>query len=96
MFSNRWTGCCARLFAFACLLIVQSAFALELEGVRMHDAPDYTRVVLDVSAKARYDLFTLRNPDRVVIDLDDTVAGGWRAGSRVAGSAPRQWLPGGS
>jgi len=80
------------------LLIVQSAFALELEGVRMHDAPDYTRVVLDVSAKARYDLFTLRNPDRVVIDLDDTVlAPGFDpgaapvAGERVRGlrAAPR-------
>lgn len=98
MFSNRWTGCCARLFAFAWLLIVQSAFALELEGVRMHDAPDYTRVVLDVSAKARYDLFTLRNPDRVVIDLDDTVlapgfdpAAAPVAGERVRGlrAAPR-------
>tara|TARA_A100001037_G_scaffold278495_1_gene279479 strand:- start:7506 stop:8849 length:1344 start_codon:yes stop_codon:yes gene_type:complete len=98
MFSNRWTVCCARLFAFAWLLIVQSAFALELEGVRMHDAPDYTRVVLDVSAKARYDLFTLRNPDRVVIDLDDTVlapgfdpAAAPVAGERVRGlrAAPR-------
>ena len=98
MFSNRRTVCCARLFAFAWLLIVQSAFALELEGVRMHDAPDYTRVVLDVSAKARYDLFTLRNPDRVVIDLDDTVlalgfdpAAAPVAGERVRGlrAAPR-------
>lgn len=46
--------------------------AATLEGVRMHEAPDYTRVVLDVSGDVGYDLFTLDNPKRVVIDLADT------------------------
>lgn len=49
-----------------------TVFAATLESVRMHEAPDYTRVVLDVSADVRYDLFTLDNPKRVVIDLADT------------------------
>ena len=40
----------------------------------MHDAPDYTRVVLDVTGVVNYDLFTLKNPDRVVIDLQSTAA----------------------
>lgn len=43
-----------------------------LEGVRMHEAPEYTRVVFDISAEVHYELFTLENPRRVVIDLSDT------------------------
>ena len=35
----------------------------------MHDAPNYTRVVFDISEAVQYKLFTLSNPDRVVIDL---------------------------
>jgi N-acetylmuramoyl-L-alanine amidase len=44
----------------------------QLEGVRMHEAPDYTRVVFDTSAPISYHLFTLANPNRVVIDLKNT------------------------
>jgi N-acetylmuramoyl-L-alanine amidase len=40
----------------------------------MHEAPEYTRVVFDVSATAHYELFTLDNPARVVIDFSDTSA----------------------
>jgi N-acetylmuramoyl-L-alanine amidase len=43
-----------------------------LEGVRMHEAPEYTRVVFDISGDVSYDLFTLDNPRRVVIDLSNT------------------------
>ncbi len=38
----------------------------------MHEAPDSTRVVFDVSDPVDFDLFTLENPHRVVIDLRDT------------------------
>ncbi len=41
----------------------------EIEGVRLWAAPDNTRVVLDLSKPVEHQLFTLRNPDRVVIDL---------------------------
>ena len=40
----------------------------------MHEAPDYTRVVFDISGTVRYEMFTLDNPRRVVIDLSDTRA----------------------
>ncbi|HEY5646102.1 MAG TPA: N-acetylmuramoyl-L-alanine amidase [Pseudomonadales bacterium] len=43
-----------------------------LKSVRMHESPEYTRVVFDISGGVRYDLFTLDNPRRVVIDLADT------------------------
>jgi N-acetylmuramoyl-L-alanine amidase len=44
----------------------------QLEGVRVHEAPDYTRVVFDTTGPVSYDLFTLANPNRVVIDLKNT------------------------
>jgi len=56
-----------------------------LEGLRTHDAPDYTRVVLDISAPVRFELFTLENPRRVVIDLQDTTAApGFESGADLA------------
>ncbi|MCZ6710906.1 MAG: N-acetylmuramoyl-L-alanine amidase [Gammaproteobacteria bacterium] len=50
------------------------AGAGELEGVRMHEAPDYTRVVFDTTTSVGYHLFVLTNPHRVVIDLANTRA----------------------
>lgn len=52
-----------------------AAAAAEIEGVRVHEAPDYTRVVFDTSGPVSFDLFTLNNPRRVVIDLADARAG---------------------
>lgn len=57
--------------ALALAALAPAAVATEIEGVRMHEAPDYTRVVFDTSAPVRFDLFTLENPRRVVIDLAD-------------------------
>ncbi len=42
----------------------------EINGVRVWPAPDHTRVVFDISSPAEYRLFSLANPDRVVIDID--------------------------
>ena len=38
--------------------------------MRVWHAPDHTRVVFDLSAGVDYNLFTLDNPNRVVIDID--------------------------
>ena len=63
----------ARYLLLVILVIASGGtLAATLEGVRMHEAPDYTRVVLDVSSDVSYDLFTLDNPKRVVIDLANT------------------------
>ncbi|MEZ5560142.1 MAG: N-acetylmuramoyl-L-alanine amidase [Pseudomonadales bacterium] len=43
--------------------------AQQLQGVRVAESPDHTRVVFDTSGPADYDLFTLANPPRVVVDL---------------------------
>jgi N-acetylmuramoyl-L-alanine amidase len=46
-----------------------NAAALQVQGVRLWAAPDSTRVVFDVSGPVDHRLFTLQNPNRLVIDL---------------------------
>ncbi len=65
----------SRLQALILLWLLGSAcsgVAVTLEGIRVHQAPDHVRVVLDTSATVTYNMFTLDNPHRVVIDLSDT------------------------
>ena len=59
----------------AVLMLAPAAEATELRGVRMHEAPEYTRVVFDISGPVDYELFSLADPARVVIDLAGTSAG---------------------
>ncbi len=44
----------------------------EVKGVRSWLAPDNTRLVFDLSGPVEHRLFTLSNPDRIVIDVSDT------------------------
>jgi N-acetylmuramoyl-L-alanine amidase len=55
------------------LLAAGSAAAetVALRDIRVWGSPDSTRVVLDLTAPAGYDLFSLDGPDRVVIDIAD-------------------------
>ena len=58
-----------------CLLALASfTQAAVLEGVRMHEAPDSTRVVFDTTGAVEYSVFTLDNPTRVVVDLKSVQA----------------------
>lgn len=43
----------------------------QIKSVRLWTGPDNTRLVFDMNAAAPYSVFTLENPDRVVIDLQD-------------------------
>lgn len=43
--------------------------AASIDDVRMWRAPDHTRLVFDLSSAVDYELFTLTNPDRLVIDV---------------------------
>lgn len=52
------------------LAAVLPATAAELRDVRVWDGPQNTRVVFDLSASAEHRVFTLKNPDRVVVDLE--------------------------
>ena len=52
------------------------AQAAELRDVRLWASPESTRVVFDLDVAAEHAVFTLPNPDRVVIDLRGTERGG--------------------
>jgi len=49
------------------------AEALQVQSARLWAAPDSTRVVFDVSGPVEHRLFTLKNPNRLVIDLPNAV-----------------------
>ncbi|MEN9726489.1 MAG: hypothetical protein RL434_855, partial [Pseudomonadota bacterium] len=51
------------------ILLSQWVFAATVENLRVWHSPDQTRLVLDLSAATRFDVFTVKDPDRLVIDL---------------------------
>jgi len=55
----------------ACASLTVQA-AVQVQSVRMWPAPDNTRLVLDLSGPVEHSLFTLKNPDRIVIDVKNT------------------------
>jgi N-acetylmuramoyl-L-alanine amidase len=69
-----------RLFmAWILALFVIPVFAADVDGFRVWTDPEKTRAVLDLDSRTNYQLFTLDNPPRVVIDLkksslDDSLA----------------------
>ena len=59
-------------------------------GMRMFDASSHTRVVFDLSASVEYNLFSLRKPDRVVLDFRGVrfkteLKNGFRQNRRISG-----------
>ncbi len=60
-------------FLALCVLVLSPCvFAAQVNSVRLWRAPDNTRLVFDLSSAAEHKLFTLSNPDRVVIDISNT------------------------
>ena len=57
------------LLCFCCSV---SAWANQLESIRIWPSPDNTRVVLDMSSAPAYEYFLLQNPHRLVVDLKQT------------------------
>ena len=49
------------------------SFAASIDEVRMWRAPDHTRLVFDLSEEVSYNLFTLDNPHRVVVDIQNSI-----------------------
>lgn len=54
------------------ILLPNILVAAEVRGLRMWPAPDNTRLVFDLNAPVEHSLFSLRHPDRIVIDLKNT------------------------
>ena len=61
------------LLLLGIMTVAPSCLANEkITGVRVWQAPDNTRIVFDLSGPIEHRLFTLQNPNRVVIDMDAT------------------------
>jgi N-acetylmuramoyl-L-alanine amidase len=61
------------------LLCLLPAFALaggvEVSAVRVWPAPEYTRITLESARPIEYSLFTVQEPNRLVLDLEDVEPG---------------------
>jgi N-acetylmuramoyl-L-alanine amidase len=63
----------ARFFVFVWLLLAAATcFSATVENIRVWSEDGRTRVVLDLSGPAQHNIFTLRGPDRLVVDLKDS------------------------
>ncbi|WP_049723547.1 N-acetylmuramoyl-L-alanine amidase [Gilvimarinus polysaccharolyticus] len=61
------------LLWLACVLCLPLlAHAADVDSVRLWRAPDHTRLVFDLSGPVEHTLFTLSDPNRVVIDVSNT------------------------
>ena len=67
-----------RLLTGLCLWCLGQALVLaapaEVQGLRLWAAPDHTRVVFDISGPLNHKVFSLSNPERLVIDVPDASA----------------------
>lgn len=54
-----------------CLAVPAHADPVTVNNLRLWPAPDHTRLVFDLSGPIDHHLFTLTNPDRLVVDLDN-------------------------
>lgn len=67
-----WRGMLATLCAMLALCLTTLVQAADVSNIRLWAAPDHSRLVFDLSAPVEASVFTLDNPDRLVIDLDDS------------------------
>lgn len=54
-----------------CLSSAAVAAGIKVENARIWNAPDHSRLVLEVSGKAKHKVMTLKGPDRLVLDLSN-------------------------
>lgn len=60
------------ILVLLCFWFSVSAWANQLQSIRVWPSPDNTRLVLDMSSAPSYEYFTLQNPHRLVVDLKNT------------------------
>ncbi|MFT7109734.1 MAG: N-acetylmuramoyl-L-alanine amidase [Psychrobacter glaciei] len=58
------------------LIVLAMAFQVmafaDVEGIRLWHAPESSRLVFDLDSAAEHRIFSLRSPDRLVIDIDNS------------------------
>lgn len=69
--ASSWTKFVVFLLLMSSL---QNTLAAVIEGARLWRAPDYTRLVFDLSGPVDHQLFGLKAPYRLVIDLDKSTS----------------------
>lgn len=65
---RKFTGC---FLTIAYLLVAGHVSAADIKNVRMWLAPDNTRLVFDLNGPVTHKIFSLNNPDRLVLDIND-------------------------
>ncbi|MBM7456712.1 N-acetylmuramoyl-L-alanine amidase [Oceanisphaera litoralis] len=60
------------ILAFFCFWFSVSAWANQLESIRIWPSPENTRIVLDMGTAPAYKYFMLSGPHRLVVDLSQT------------------------
>ena len=73
------------------LLASLAAGAVEVKATRLWPSPEYSRITLELTEAARYKYFSLKNPERLVLDLEDVEPEGELSAmaSRVAAEDPQ-------
>jgi len=61
-----------RIISVIVVCLSNVAHATVVDGIRMWAGPEGTRVVFDIDKSVDHDVFVLKNPDRVVVDLKNT------------------------
>lgn len=59
------------LFLIGLIPATGQAAPVTIENLRMWRAPDHTRLVFDLSGPVEHKVFTLKDPHRVVVDIDN-------------------------
>ena len=67
--------CAALTGLLVCAVCETAGAATWVTAVRVWPAPDYTRVTIESQNVIHYKVFSLENPDRLVVDLNDTRLG---------------------
>ncbi|HEY6967166.1 MAG TPA: AMIN domain-containing protein, partial [Burkholderiales bacterium] len=57
-------------FAFAALALFLGAAQAQIVSARIWPAKDYTRVTLESKAELKFQLFSVKDPERLVLDIE--------------------------
>ena len=51
------------------MLFAANVLAANISDIRAWNAPDHTRIVFDISSPVEYELISMKNPHKIVVDI---------------------------